>query len=800
MAPVDDFREVEVSGAQPALPLVNSKRVAARALRFWYLIVLSVTIFMAGAYIYNRYATRIYPITASIIIKENEESLGAKFLYNNELVNPYRNHYNEIFIMRSYPLLQEVVEELRFDVALFREGDIKTTEFYDPDFPLQIQLVRSGLSANRPIYISIESNQTYRIEYPNPKVQTESRLFENLRFGDTVQVNGYRLAVHRKGDLTPWTKELFKVVFTDPFQLARGYSSRLKLTWAQVGASVVNLEIQGAVVRKEVDFLTKFIERYQQYDIDKKTRESRLAISFLDRQLVVMGDSLRLYEGQIEAFKKRNVVTNLKGETERLYQRLVSLEEQLFRFQLLENYGTYVRELLSNDRYDGIFTPASVGVDDDVLSALIAQLLEEQAQVNLYRSNDQKGVDKSADNPALQSKLGRIKLIKADILKVIENARVTRSINKKFIEGQTHAVERQLASLPATERELVDIQRNYALKENLYTYLLQKRAEAGISEASTTSDIVVVNPPVAGSAITPQPLQNYGIALALGVLFPLLGFVVAELVNTRIQSKEDITKLTTLPIIGGVGHNPEDDAMVVFAKPKSVLAESFRALRSNLSYFIGKQKGAALLVTSSIPGEGKSFTTLNLASVYAMSGLRTVIIGADLRRPKLFTELHLRNDRGLSQYLSDLCTLDEAIQVTEKENLFLIAGGATPPNPSELLLKPKMAELLHVLRGRFDVIILDTPPLGFVTDAFSLVPLVDHVVFMVRQNYTPRQALFAIQEHVVSGRLANASIIFNDIRKSGLGYGYGDSGYGYGYGYDYGYAAEKRKGISGYYS
>ncbi len=776
---------------------INFRRVLARALRFWYIIILSLAGALAGAYVFNRYATRIFPVTASIIIKENEENLGAKFLYNNELVNPYRNHYNEIFIMKSYPLLQEVVEQLHFDVAIFREGDIKTTEQYDADFPVKFYRV-SG-AAGKPFYFTARSGDRFEVSYPGlDDDPAKSNQFHDLAYGDTLAVNGYRLVVAKRGDVGPIQDQRFKVLFQDPFRLAQSYSNRLKLSWAQQGASVVDLEVQGPVAHKEIDFLKKFIERYQAYDVEKKTRESKLAIGFLDRQLLVTGDSLRQYESQVEAFKRKNITTNLKGETERLYARLLSFEEQKFKYQLTENYNQYVSELLKNDQYEGIFTPASVGVDDPVLAELITKLLEEQEQVNLYRSNQKKGADLTQDNPTLVNKLNRIQFIKQDILKAIANARVTRQINQRFMDQQIGLVEKQLQSLPTTERELIDIQRNYALKETLYLFLLQKRAEAGLSEASTTSDIVVVNPPVAGAAITPKPLQNYGIALGLGLLLPLLGFVLAEMLNNKIQSREDIEQVTNLTVLGGIGHNPVTDPLVVLTKPKSGLAESFRALRSNLNYYTGKKDRQVFLVTSSIPGEGKSFTSLNLASVFALSGKRTLVIGADLRRPKLFEELNLRNEKGLSQYLSGMVTLDAIIQSSAITNLFLLPGGATPPNPSELLLKPEMKALMTQLQERFDVIILDTPPLGFVTDALVLAPLVDHVLYVVRQNFTPREALHALQDFVDHGQLPHASIVFNDLRRSGMGYGYDSYGYGYGYGYTY--SSKKKNQGGGYYS
>jgi capsular exopolysaccharide synthesis family protein len=299
------------------------------------------------------------------------------------------------------------------------------------------------------------------------------------------------------------------------------------------------------------------------------------------------------------------------------------------------------------------------------------------------------------------------------------------------------------------------------------------------------------------SPISPLVMKSYVIATGVGLFLPLLIFLLAEVFNTRIQSREDINKITSVPVVGGVGHNPENDPLIAYRKPRSAMSESFRALRSNLNYFTGKQEHKIFMITSSVPGEGKSFTTLNLASVFAMAGKKTIIVGADLRKPKLFDALGLNNNIGLSQYLSGMAKMEDVIQGSTIENLFLIAGGPMPPNPSELLLRPAMENLMIELRKQYDYVIVDTPPLTLVTDAFVLAQYTDHTLFVVRQNFTPRAALRSLDEYFTTGKLVNASILFNDLRKSGFGYGYGGYGYGYGYNYGgYGYYGKRRKSSS----
>lgn len=761
---------------------LNLKRVLERVIRLWYVTVILLMVTLVCAYLVNRYTAKIFPVRASIIIRESEENAGAKFLYNNTLINPYRNFFNEIYIMKSYPLLEEVVTELGFSVSLHREGDIVTSEYYSRTFPIDFFVEGAGRSPwGKSMYFTIKDEDTFEIETMSEVDAINGKSLETYNFNDTVGMHGYWFLAKKVGAVRGVIGQRFIMNFNSPANLAKDYSNRLQATWATQGASVVMLDIQGGNAEKEIDFLNKFIERYQAYDIDKKNKVAVMAMRFLDEQLVMTGDSLRRYEDRVENFKGDNLITGLSEETNRLYQKIQSFEERKFQYRLNESYYKYIDELLSAENYDAVFTPSSVGVSDPVIADLIKQVIELQAEINVYKGNQH--IERSRDNPMLKTALQRLSYFKVGIQKAIENSRKTEQINIRFIDDQIALVRGEISKMPRKERELIDIQRNYSLKESLYVFLLQKRTEAGLSKASTTSDIVVVNPPLASPAVSPKVGQNYAIAVASGLMLPLIIFVLMEVSNNRIQSKEDVEGVTSVPFIGSIGHNATDESLVVYKRPRSALAESFRSLRSNLNYFTGSKSPQVFMVTSAIPGEGKSFTSINLSTVFAMAGKRTVLLGADLRRPKLADELKLNNNVGLSQFLSEMASLDKVMQVTEVANLTLIAGGPMPPNPSELLLRPLMDKLMLTLREMFDVIVIDTPPLSYVADAFVLAKYVDHTLYVVRQNFTPSSALVALHDQYEMGKLVNISVLFNDLRKTGLGYGY--SGYGYGYGYGY---------------
>lgn len=756
------------------------------------MVVLSLVTGLVMAYVINRYATRIYPVTASMIIRENTENADAKFLYNNPLVNGYRNYLNEIYIIRSYPLITSVVEDLNFHVRIVKEGDIKTTEQYN-SVPVDVQLV----SKERPSSLRLELLGGTRYRCMNTSDENAKEFYMN----DTVDYQGTKFVVmpRHERQITIHKGDKYLVQFLDPISIADSYISKLRVTWAAQGSSVLNLDIYGPIAQKEIDFLNKLIEYYQRYDLEKKNLAASRSLAFIDGQLKEIGDSLKIFETAMENFKKQNFVTDLSAEAQSLYEELKVLGEQHAALKYTKNYYDYLNTYLKKSQgLDQVILPVSIGVDDEVLNGLVTKMIDIQVEMN------QLGLVRPM-NDLIAQKMNALKSsledVKSNIMEAVFNVRSTDDIKLRGLRQQIQSLEAKLRSLPGVERRLINIQRNYTLSENLYIYLLEKRAEAGITRASTTTDIVPVNPPrQAGGPITPKILQNYALWGGAGLIIPFLIFVLIEVLNTRIQSREDVERITHIPFLGGIGHKESTSNLVVSEKPKSAIAESFRALRSNLNYFTANKDRKVFMITSSVSGEGKTFTTINLATVLALSGKNTIIIGADLRKPRLYNDFNLSNDAGLSTYLSGMHGMEQIIQHTGIAHLDLISGGPVPPNPSELILSDRMDDLMKELVTRYEFVLLDTPPLALITDGLVLSKYVDHTIYLVRQNYTPKGMLHAVDEMYQMGKLRNISLVLNDVYRSGPGYGYGNYGYGaYGYGYGYGYG-EAKGDKTGYYS
>lgn len=763
---------------------LDLKRVFARAIRFWYVIVLSLSVTLVIAFYKTRYTERVYPVTASLIIRETQETAGAELLYKNSLVDPYRNYLNEPYIIKSYPLIEKVLRELNFDVVFSREGYFMTTDAYSY-IPVVAKRINLGSENERNFIFRINSETNYSLNKLG-----EEATGATFTFGDTIIFAGSSLCINRipSRSILQYRDVPFLLSLKDIRSEARSYISRLQVEWAEEGAGVINLSINGTNPDKEIDFLDELINSYGQLDLNRKNETAQRTIAFIRSQLLEIRDSLKTVEFQLERFGKSSRVKDLSVEAQRLFSKLEVFEVQHAELLIRKNYYDYLDEYLGkNDtNFEQVILPSSVGLTDPVVANLLTRIIDLQLEMKLY-INSEKG-----RNPLVTAKMEQIRELKIDVLEALRTLRTTDKIKSDFLTKQSQTIEEQISLLPASERQLIGVQRNYSLLENLYVFLMQKLSEASISEAANTSDILPVNPPMKGGIISPKPLQNYLTSGFIGLLVPALIFILFELINNKVQSKEDIEKITAIPFIGGVGHNSGSSNLTVMERPKSGLAESFRALRSNLNFFTGNQSKKVFMVSSSISGEGKTFTTINLATVFALSGKKTLIVGADMRRPKIFQDFKGDNSLGLSTFLSGISTFEQIVQKTEIHNLSLISGGPVPPNPSELLLTNKFEELIKQALLVFDFVLIDTPPLALVTDAFVMSKFVDHTVFVMRQNYSPKEFLRSIDEYYQSGKIENISILLNDIYKSGLGYGYGQS-----YAYQYGYGSY---GGYGYYS
>jgi len=463
---------------------------------------------------------------------------------------------------------------------------------------------------------------------------------------------------------------------------------------------------------------------------------------------------------------------DLSAQGQSIIAQVTLLENERARLSLEANYYDYLADYLNKNASGEVpIVPITMGITDPGLTRLVEELAELQGQLSVRGAGEM--------NPLQRNLEMRVRASKEALKETLNGLRRANSLARSENQQQINNANAQASALPVTERQLLGIERKFRLNDELYTFLLETRAEQEMQKASNRADSEVIDPadPRFSLRVSPIPVKIYFLGLFAGFGVPFLILFLRFIFNNKL-SFEDIRRITRLPVVGNMPHNTESTNMVVFENPNSALAESYRLLRARMQFLTKEATSPVILVTSSMPGEGKSFSTINLASVYSLLGKKTVIVGFDLRKPKIYPDFKLKNDRGVSTWLIGQDDLQDIIQETSYPNLSVISSGPVPPNPSELTALNKTEELFRQLRKRFDYIIVDSSPIGLVSDTYHLASLTDACLLVVRPGYTLKNIFARTLEEIAERGIKGVSLIINDIKSDIKHYGYGEK-YGY---------------------
>ena len=737
---------------------------------FWYWFVLSILFLFFLTYMYNRYSDFLYTSTAKILIQTNKSSSINKMLYEVDQFKLETSLNDELMVIKSYPLVLQTILDLNFDIVYYISGNIKTVETFDyfAEIDVKSNIKPYGLEF---LIIPIDSNK-FKINSTQleDKVYNYDQLiqFENSVF--SVKRNKIFVDNQKSDNFSP-----LKIKFRNPNNIAKEYLSKLSVNRMKKDASIIELSFSGNDKAKNIKFLNKLIDNYLIKNLIDKNKASENALKFIDNQLKETRDSLSLIERQLQRFKTSNNITNISVEAERFYNELNEYEKQKASLRIQNKYFDYLEDYLHKQTdFQNLVVPVSYGINDQMLNNMTTKLVELQLEKNLLNPN---GI---LENPSIKDLDVQIFEISLGIIEIVKGKKKTNKILLSDLNNQINLVQNSLNSLPQVERELININRLYDLSESIYLFLMQKRAEAGISGASSVADAKIIEPALEETTILkkPQIFTNYLIGLFFGFFIPLIVLFLQELFNDKILLKSDISDQTDAPFLGFIFKNHSGKSLITKSNPKSSVSESFRLVASNINFFLDKKdEGNSILFTSSISGEGKTFSAKNLAVIFSSLGKKVILVGADLRRPKLYLDFISDNKIGLSNYLSENIEINNIIKKTDVKNLNIINSGPIPPNPSELLSKNKMKELIIALKKSFDYVIIDTPPIGIVSDSIVLTEFSDLNIFLVRQNFTKKRLLENINDFYVSKKIKNLCILLNEIK--------GPDPYGYRYGYSY---------------
>ena len=750
-----------------------------RYLKKWPWIVVCVISSIAISYFYLQYKPNKYRVEGKIFIKKSQQfSDPNEMLFGGSNSSRGSSRINdESVVFKSFPLIRTALRELEFDVTYLKKDRFKSVELYKSS-PVLIEFDRK-LNEGILLGTVFEIQLLNDIEF---KLQTEKIFGDEVvngvyKFDEEVQLGNFNFIIRKNTveGVSYQPDAVFQISFSSIKKSAYAYRGILKFDEVEGFSSMLTMTMNTAVPQKSIDFINKLVEKYIEQNLIEKNAVAQNTVDFIDRQLAIISDSLNNKEANLEDFKSSDQIADLSMEGKMLIEKFSEIETEKTNYEIRQQYYDYLAGSLKNregKNLENLIAPSAFGIQDVIINNLVSRLVE----LNL---NKKKLIqDGNTKSPLLVQIENATDELTNTLEGSINNLSKANKIVLTTLKERADEVSASAKQLPNSERRLVNLNRLLKLNENLYLFLMEKRSSAAITMSSNTPDCKVIEPAMLNplSPISPNRKMVYMIAIIIGTFIPLIFFTGKEFLNDTIRSKDELEAGTQIPIIGSIPKTAAvglGSRMVVSERPKSAVAEAFRIIRSNLSFFQGKKSPFVILVTSSVAKEGKTYCALNLASVLASSGKKTVIIGFDLRKPQLHNYVGIENGKGVSSYISGRAELEEILVPTEEKNLFLINSGAVPPNPAELLMEDRTKQLIQELKQRFDYIIMDTPPVGIVTDALILKEESDMNLFVVRQNYSKREFLNNLNDLYTSNRLSNLSILLNNVElNSNYGYGY----------------------------
>jgi tyrosine-protein kinase Etk/Wzc len=757
--------------------IIDLRKLLGKIYARWYLFAFFVVLTIAVAYVYIRYTYPTYRVSSLILINEEENNMGSStdaLLQGFGLTPGAQNLDNQILILSSWTLISKSLEKLPFGIDYYIKGRIMSTSHY-PNNPIKVMVDSTGrIPYDIEFCVRPESPMSYHLSVDK---KAPFELDTVLEFWEKVEFEGTTLSLsptEAYWDL-PENLRVIHFMFYDHDKLIKSYQENLKVEKASREGTMVRVVLEGTNKAKSIDFLETLTQEFLASNLEKKNYEANRIIDFIDSQLEDIADSLMITETKLQEFRSRHRVMDISAQGQQIIEQAVRLEDEKARLMLESSYYEYLTNYLENDdSQETPIAPTSMGIDDPLLTTLMQELASQQSD---YFSG---GVGEK--NP-LQSQLAlKIRNTKQSLKETLQG--IVRANNMAIDENQQQIrnLNTQAAGLPRTERQLLGIERKYKLNDVLYTFLLQQQAEAQIQRASNAPDNEIVDPARADLLpVAPKKRLIYAIALLLGLGIPLFLIMVSEAFSTRITSEEELKKITGLPIVGHIPRSDKDYQTVVAKDPDDVITEAFRRLRTRMQFFTRETVSPVIQMTSSMPSEGKTYSALNLASAYSLADKKTVLVGFDLRRPKLYQDFELENTKGVSTYLIGRDSLKDVIQPTGHKNLDLISAGPIPPNPAELTDSEKMRKMFSELRRMYDFIIVDSAPIGTISDSYALSEVADVTILLVRHRYTLKRMLEATLQEARSNGVIELSILVNDIKRK-------RTSYRYMYNYHYNYA------------
>ncbi|MFA5329745.1 MAG: polysaccharide biosynthesis tyrosine autokinase [Prolixibacteraceae bacterium] len=744
------------------------KRIIYLVMRQWYWFALFGILGITIAFGYTKLTKASYLVSTSILAPEESNGMNMGDLFQGGSQTNNTNIYNQIEIIKSYQTINKTLLNLNWRTSWYKKNMFVWNGIYKNE-PFDVQEPQSFINPKGiPIYITPTSGDNYTISVDGKIGSVDVKFEGSGTFGRPFSNNYFNFTLLKKANNTTNIAGKYFFVFNDLRGATFSYRGRLKTSLRDKKSDIVDCSIQGEEPARGADFLNELIKVYTESQMDYQNEAQRRTINFINGQLAGISDSLNVSGTNLADYRSKNNIIDLGTEGNMVMNNLKEIETAKAQNQMQLDYFENLLKYLNNNDIKQVVVPSVVGIQDASLNSLV------QKMGQLYNRRQVISFSAKENNPTL---LMVDKEISQTREQLTENLRNLIDNSKRSIQSLKERQDRinmQLNKLPQKEQKMVNIQRQFNLTSEIYTFLLQKRAEANIALASSMPDVQIIDTakPESASPVGFGRNKILIMGFMLGLALPFAYIFLVNYFDNRIRTQKDLENNTSIPILGNIMHSLSKSDLAVYENPKSNIAESFRVLRTNLQYMLSGTQGKIISVHSTNPGEGKSFSSINLATILAMNNKAVLIIGADLRKPRLHKVFKRSNEKGLSTYLIGADNLSDIILPTEIENLSFMPSGPIPPNPAEILGKSEMKLLIDRLKTQFEYIIIDNAPTALVTDGHILSHLSDLNIFILRYGVSHKSQIEIINQYEEKKTIDNLAILVNDIKSNSFGQSY----------------------------
>jgi capsular exopolysaccharide synthesis family protein len=777
----------------------NIRVALDRYLYFWKWFVLSIFVCFSVAFLYIRYTRPEYQASTTILVKDDKKGgmLSELSAFSDlGLGNGLKNNVdNEIEILKSRTLVESTVKRLHLNISMFTKGNVISSEMY-LDTPITVTFINKKPDfytksiAFKFVWLTAD---TFALEdesiegapklFLNPKKEYKYEELIATRYGDLLIGKPIDKGYQYKGNA-----EGINIVVSPLKNVVASFQSRLKVTSISKTSSVVEVSIIDPVAKKDEVFLDNLIQIYNEDAAADKNFISENTSKFIADRLLLITQELGDVEQDVERFKKSNKLTDIETEAKLFIEGSSEYNKKKVEVDIQLSMITSMLDFLKKSTNADLLPANIIAGQGDT-----GGLMDSYNQLILERNRIMKSA--TAVNPSVVKLDQEIASLKLNVTESLSRLQANLNIQKRDFSSQEGLLDSKIGEIPVQERQFRAIARQQKVKEELYLYLLQKREETAISLAATAPNARVIDAAKASDIpVSPKRDIIYLASLLLGLLIPFGILYLIDLLDTKVKNRFDITGKIAIPYLGDIPHS-DIPGEVIDSNSRSGTAEALRIVRTNLDFMLNQadeSTAKTIFLTSTIPGEGKTYLSVNLAGTIALSGKKVLLIGMDIRNPKLTEYLDLPNPKGLTHYLSskNVAISDYIYKSTKFQDLSILPAGNIPPNPTELLMGKKVGELFEQLKKEYDFIIVDTAPVSMVSDTLILAKYADTTVYVVRANFLDKRMLYIPKLLYNEKKLNNMAVVLNSTQVA-KGYGYGAYGYG-GYGYGYGVKLEKK--------